>query len=58
MIVNLKSGSAFRGVVWRHRGPYVMIRNAQLLQADGAQPLSLDGEVVVQQRDVDFIQVL
>lgn len=57
VIVNLMSGTSFRGVVWRRTGPFVVLRNAQLLQKTGpATPV--DGEVVVQLADIDFIQVL
>jgi hypothetical protein len=57
VIVNLKSGTAFRGVVWRQRGPFMVIKNAELLK-DKAGGAPLDGEVLVQKVDVDFIQVL
>jgi hypothetical protein len=57
VIVNLKSGTAFRGVVWRRRGPFMILKNAELLK-DKAGGSPLDGEVLVQQSDIDFIQVL
>lgn len=56
VIVNLKSGSAFRGVVWQRRGPFMILRNAEILNGQAAK--SLDGEVLVQRADIDFIQVL
>lgn len=59
VIVNLKSGTAFRGVVWRRRGPFVVLRKAELLrQAERSPATSLDGEVLVQRADIDFIQVI
>lgn len=57
VIVNLKSGRAFRGVVWRRRGPFMVLRNAELLK-DRAGGNRLDGEVLVERVDIDFIQVL
>ena len=49
-----------RGVIWRRRGPFVVLRNVALLQ-DRGQPskkVSVDGEVLVRLDDIDFIQVL
>lgn len=55
-IVNLKNGGpSFRGVIWQKRGPFLVLRNAELLRNDGARPL--DGEVIVQLADIEFIQV-
>jgi hypothetical protein len=60
VIVNLKdSETVFRGVVWRRRGPFVILRNATLLSDHtGREATRVDGEVVVQLRDIDFLQVL
>lgn len=58
-IVNLKSGTSFRGVIWRHVGAYVVIRNAEMLQdRDSAVRRVVDGEVVVLMADIDFVQVV
>ena len=59
-IVNLKSGTALRGVIWKMRGPFVVLRNAEILQDRGQQTkqASMDGEVVVRLDDIDFVQVL
>ena len=58
-IINLKSGTSFRGVVWRHAGPYVVIRQVEMLQdRDNASRSAVDGEVAVSRADIDFIQVL
>jgi hypothetical protein len=55
-IVNLKNnGPSFRGVIWQKRGPFLVLRSAELLQKDGARPL--DGEVIVRLADIEFIQV-
>lgn len=58
-IVNLASGTAFRGVIWRRRGPWLVLREAELLSDRGA-PASgkVDGEVLVKLADVDFVQVV
>jgi len=58
-IVNLTSGTAFRGVIWRRRGPFLVLRSAELLQdRDTAVNKKVDGEVIVKMADVDFIQVV
>lgn len=57
VIVNLKSGKAFRGVVWNRRGMWLVLKNAELLQ-DGQKPVPLDNETAVPVADVEFIQVL
>lgn len=56
VVVNLQ-GSAFRGVLWAKRGPLLVLRHAELLEA-GREPMPLDGEVVVERSRVEFIQVL
>lgn len=48
---------AFRGVLWRASGGYLVLRNASLVQR-GEQPLALDGEIVIYRANVDFIQVI
>lgn len=53
VLLNLKSGSAFQGVLWKRTGPLLVLRDASL--ADGSK---IDGEVVVERRDIDFLQVL
>lgn len=59
VIVNLRSGTAFRGVVWRHDGPYLVLRNVEMLSdRDTAARRAVDGEVLVQRVDVDFLQVV
>lgn len=58
VIVNLKSGTVFRAVVWGRRGPWLVLRNAELLQDRGnTAKQAVDGEVCVMMTDVDFIQV-
>lgn len=56
VIVNLSSGQAFQGVLWRKRGPLLTLRNVTLLERGGST--RVDGEVVIERNRVDFIQVL
>jgi hypothetical protein len=57
VIVNTRTDKTFRGVLWRRRGDYLVLRDAQLLKAKG-ELIPLDGEVVIDAANVDFIQVV
>lgn len=59
VIVNLKSGTAFRGLVWRRRGPFMVLRNVEILRdvSNSVARQVLDGEVAVKMADIDFLQV-
>jgi hypothetical protein len=56
VVVNL-AGQAFRGILWAKRGPLLVLRNAELLEA-GRAPQPVDGEVIVERVKVEFTQVL
>ena len=55
--MNTKTDRAFRGVLWRKRAGYVVLRNAELLKPRG-ETAAIDGEVVIARENVDFMQVL
>lgn len=56
VVVNL-ADKAFSGILWAKRGPLVVLRDAELLEAGRAsQPI--DGEIVIERSRVEFIQVL
>jgi len=57
VVVNTKTDRAFRGVLWRKRGGYLVLRNAEMIKAGGAA-VQMDGELVIDAANVDFIQVL
>lgn len=57
VIVNLKDGTAMRGVLWQRRADFLVLRNAELLP-QRAEPIKMDGEVLVFKSDVLFMQVL
>lgn len=56
VVVNL-ADKAFSGVLWAKRGPLLVLRDAELLEA-GREPQRVDGEIVVERRQVEFMQVL
>lgn len=57
VIVNLTTGKAIDGVLVRQSGPLLILKGASLLEP-GADPVPMDGEVVVERDRVDFIQAL
>jgi len=57
VIVNTKTGKAFRGVLWRKRWGYLVLREAEMLKPRG-ETVRVDGEVVIERENVDFLQVL
>lgn len=60
VIVNLKSGTAFKAIYYRARGDFVILRNSELLQDRGTRVNSgkVDGEILIRISEIDFIQVL
>lgn len=57
VLVNLKTDKAIAGVLWAKRGNLLVLRNAELLEG-GRPPVKLDGEVVFERSNVDFLQVV
>jgi len=57
ILVNTKTDRAFRGVLWRRRRGYLVLRNAEMVRAKN-EVVPLDGEVMIEAANVDFIQVL
>jgi hypothetical protein len=57
VVVNLLSGRAVEGVVVERDGPLLVVANATLHEP-GAQPHDVDGHVVIERSQVDFIQAL
>jgi hypothetical protein len=56
VVVNL-ADKAFSGVLWAQRGPLLVLRDVELLEA-GRAAQRVDGEVVVERSKVEFTQVL
>jgi small nuclear ribonucleoprotein (snRNP)-like protein len=57
IIVNTKTDRAFRGVLWRRRRGYLVLRNSEMLRGKG-ETVPMDGEVVIPTENVEFIQVV
>ena len=57
VVVNCKTDTVFKGVVYKRTPKYIIMKNVQLLQQAG-EALKIDGEVMIDRANVDFIQVL
>jgi len=56
VIVNTKTGHAFRGALWRKRRGYLVLKKADMLRP-GGEPVAMDGDLVIERDNVDFLQV-
>lgn len=57
VLVNLRTDKAFSGIIWSKRGSLVVLRDAAILES-GRPPVAMDGEVVIERSNIDFVQVL
>lgn len=57
VIVNLKGGRAFRGVLWQRTAGFLVLKHAEMLRQREA-PLPIDGDALVPFGDVEFVQVV
>lgn len=57
VVVNTKTDRAFRGVLWRKRRGYLVLREAEIVKP-GGETVRMDGEVVIYAGNVDFLQVV
>lgn len=59
VVVNLKSGTAFRGLAWKHAGEYLILRDVEMVaDRNNTARQVVDGETAVRRADIDFIQVV
>lgn len=58
VLVNLLSGQAITGVLWRRRGRYLVLRSAELMEPGNTRPTPIDGEAIVDRDQVLFVQKL
>lgn len=54
IIVTLKSGASFDGVLWEHDSEAWVLKNVDAITSGKRVPV--DGEVVVMVKDIDFTQ--
>lgn len=58
VIVTLKSGRSFRGVLWQRAGGFLVLKRAEMVGRREGGALSIDGEILVPSGDVEFVQVV
>lgn len=58
--MNLKTGTVFRAIVYRRTGPFLVLRQVEMLSDRDSkmEPRVTNGEVLIQMTDIDFIQVI
>lgn len=57
VIVNLKSGKAFRGVLWQRTGGFLVLKNTEMhWPRDAWKPVS--GDILIPFDDVEFMQTV
>lgn len=57
VVVNLDDGSAVQGVLFAKSGPLLVVKNATVLEPK-AEPVKVDGDVVIERSKVAYIQAL
>ncbi|HOA04101.1 MAG: hypothetical protein QG655_2589 [Actinomycetota bacterium] len=57
VLVSLYSGSAVSGVLTSSTSAYLILRGCVVHEA-GVEPVSADGEVVVERANVDYVQIV
>jgi len=60
-IVNLKGDElAFRGVILKSSGEFIVVRNAEIVadKKNIGKSRIVDGEVLIYKRDISFVQIL
>lgn len=57
VVVNLRGGKAIEGVLVDRRGDLLILRAARLFEPE-SEPVSLDGETLIERRTIDFVQAL
>lgn len=54
--MNLKTDKALAGVLWAQRGQLLVLKDTALHEA--GRVAAIDGDVLVERANVDFVQVL
>lgn len=57
VLVSLFSGNAVSGVLVATPGPKLILRGCMIHDPDSPEPYAADGEVVLDEANVDFVQI-
>lgn len=55
VLVNLKTGTTFRGVLYHCYADIIVLKSAQLLQSNTATDVA--GDTIIERDNIDFMQV-
>lgn len=55
VLVQLHSGRAFTGVLYRRRGRLVVLKAAEMLEPNN-QPTPMDGDVILDRGEIEYVQ--
>ena len=58
VLVSLFSGNAVSGVLVATPGPLMILRGCMIHDAEAHQPSPADGEIVIDQANVDYMQIM
>ncbi|MGV0793030.1 hypothetical protein [Mycolicibacterium sp. XJ1819] len=58
VLVSLQSGNAVSGVLVKTPGPLMILQGCMIHEPDTEHPAPADGEVVIDQANVDYIQIV
>lgn len=56
-VMAVQSDRAWRGVLYDVRGRYLVLRDAYLIER-GAEPAKADGEVILEESKVEYLQAI
>lgn len=56
VVVTMKTGASFRGVLFEADGRSIVLRNAEALTMSDERTIPVDGEVLLARADVEFLQ--
>ena len=57
VLVNLKSGAAFRGFLVKELGQLVVLQRAEYIEP-GAEATSAPGEILIEKSNIEFVQII
>lgn len=55
VLVQLHSGRAFTGVLYRRRGRLIVLKSAEMLEPNN-QPTPMDGDVILDRGEIEYVQ--
>ena len=57
VLVNLKSGAAFRGYLVKELGQLIVLQQAEIIEP-GAEAVAAQGEILIEKNNIEFVQII